>query len=94
MAAACGVAELLGAAPVGLARRVRPPPDLPARIGPVELSMLGGMVAVRCPADLAPLMRRGQVGAGHARLVTLLLVYPGLRCDLGKKSPARSERRQ
>ena len=54
MAAACGVAELLGAAPVGLARRVRPPPDLPARI-PV---MLGGMIAVRCPAELAPLMRR------------------------------------
>ena len=41
-----------------MARRVRPPPDLPAHIGPVEFSMLGGMVAVRCPADLAPLMRR------------------------------------
>ena len=26
-------------------------PDLPARIGPVEFGMLGGMVAVRCPAS-------------------------------------------
>ena len=32
---------------LGLARGVRPPPDLPARIGPVEFSMLGGMVAAR-----------------------------------------------
>jgi hypothetical protein len=47
-----------GAAQGGVARGVRPPPDLPARIGPVEFSMLGGMVAVRCPADLAPIMRR------------------------------------
>ena len=58
MAPACGIAELLGAASVSLARRVRPPPDLPARIGPVEFSMLGAMVAVRCPADLAPIRRR------------------------------------
>jgi hypothetical protein len=28
--------------------------NLPARIGPVEFSMLGAMVAVRCPANLAP----------------------------------------
>jgi hypothetical protein len=58
VAAACGVAELLEAAPVGLARRVRPPLDLPARIGPVEFSMLGAMIAVRCPRDLDPIMRR------------------------------------
>jgi hypothetical protein len=46
-----------------VARGVRLPPDLPARIGPVEFSMLGGMG----PADLAPLMRRagGMEGAGH-----------------------------
>jgi hypothetical protein len=31
---------------------------LPARIGPAEFSMLGGMVAVRCPADLAPLVQK------------------------------------
>jgi hypothetical protein len=58
VAAACGVAELLGAAPVSLARRVRPPPNLPTRIGPVEFSMLGGMIAVRCSRELDPLMRR------------------------------------
>ena len=33
-------------------------PDLPARIGPVEFGTLGSMVAVRCPVDLAPIMRR------------------------------------
>src|SRR6516164_6504504 len=32
--------------------------SLPARIGPVEFAMLGGMVAVRCPAELAPLMQK------------------------------------
>jgi hypothetical protein len=32
--------------------------DLPARIGPAEFSMLGGMVAVRCPAELSPLMQK------------------------------------
>ena len=32
--------------------------SLPARIGPVEFSMLGGMVAVRCPAELSPLMQK------------------------------------
>ena len=31
---------------------------LPARIGPVEFEMLGGMVAVRCPHELDPLMRK------------------------------------
>jgi hypothetical protein len=36
-------------------------PTLPARIGPVEFAMLGGMVAVRCPRELAPLLR--QAGA-------------------------------
>ncbi len=33
--------------------------DLPARIGPVEFSPFGAkLVAVRCPRELAPLMRR------------------------------------
>jgi hypothetical protein len=32
--------------------------DLPARIGAVEFGTLGGMVAVRCPSELARLMRR------------------------------------
>ena len=31
---------------------------VPTRIGPVEFGMLGGMVAVRCPAELDPIMRR------------------------------------
>ena len=33
-------------------------PDLPARIGPAEFSSLGALVAVRCPHDLDPLMRK------------------------------------
>jgi hypothetical protein len=32
--------------------------DLPARIGPAEFSTLGAMVAVRCPSDLDPWMRK------------------------------------
>ena len=32
--------------------------DLPARIGPVRLERLGGMIAVRCPSDFEPLMRK------------------------------------
>ena len=32
--------------------------DLPARIGPAEFSTLGAMIAVRCPSDLDPLMRK------------------------------------
>ncbi len=31
---------------------------LPACIGPVEFGTLGGWIAVRCPSDYAPLMRR------------------------------------
>jgi hypothetical protein len=31
---------------------------LPSRIGPAEFGTLGGMVAVRCPRDLAPLMHQ------------------------------------
>jgi hypothetical protein len=35
------------------------PADLPVRIGPVEFSLFGATwVAVSCPAELAPLMRR------------------------------------
>jgi hypothetical protein len=32
--------------------------DLPARIGPVEFGMFGAWVAVRCPCEFEPLMRR------------------------------------
>ena len=31
---------------------------LPSRIGPAEFSPLGAMVAVRCPADLVPLVEK------------------------------------
>ena len=33
-------------------------PTVPVRIGPAEFSTLGAMVAVRCPADLVPLVRK------------------------------------
>jgi hypothetical protein len=45
-------------------REARLRPAVPARIGPAEFSKLGAMVAVRCPQELDPLMRK----AGHARL--------------------------
>jgi hypothetical protein len=32
--------------------------DLPPHIGPAEFSTLGGMVAIRCPSDFAPLMQK------------------------------------
>ncbi len=43
--------------------------ELPARIGPAEFSTLGGMMAVRCPRDLAPLMQKagGQWEPGSRR---------------------------
>jgi hypothetical protein len=31
---------------------------IPAAIGPVEFGTLGGMIAVRCPAELVPLVRK------------------------------------
>ena len=34
------------------------PPVVPARIGPAEFQVLGGMIAVRCPSDLDPWMRK------------------------------------
>ena len=34
------------------------PPAIPARIGPCEFGQLGAMIAVRCPSDFDPLMRR------------------------------------
>lgn len=40
------------------AHSVRQPLKIPARIGPVEFGVLGGMVAVRCPRELEPLMQR------------------------------------
>ena len=45
-----------------LAARQSTPPvkglSLPARIGPVEFSILGSIVAVRCPSDLVPLVEK------------------------------------
>ena len=35
-----------------------PPPPLPARVGPCEFSMLGAMVAVRCPQEFADIILR------------------------------------
>lgn len=32
--------------------------DLPTRIGPAEFSTLGRWVAVRCPSDLVPLLKK------------------------------------
>ena len=34
------------------------PPVVPVRIGPAEFQVLGGMIAVRCPSDLDPWMRK------------------------------------
>jgi hypothetical protein len=36
----------------------RPPPPFPDRVGSVELVALGRLVAVRCPAELAHILRR------------------------------------
>ena len=43
-----------------LARFLQPPlpKGVPLRIGPVEFSMLGGIIAVRCPAELVPLVQK------------------------------------
>jgi hypothetical protein len=45
--------------------------SLPTRIGPVEFSMLGAMVAVRCPVYLVPLLRNagGMWEPGSRRLL-------------------------
>jgi hypothetical protein len=40
------------------ARNLAAAAALPARIGPAEFSVLGSMVAVRCPHDLDALMRK------------------------------------
>ena len=36
---------------------MRPPPPLPARIGPVEFAEFGPMVAVCCPQDFAHILQ-------------------------------------
>lgn len=45
------------------------PAEVPARIGPVEFGELGAMIAVRCPSDCAPVMRKAnglwEPGAGR-----------------------------
>ena len=42
---------------------------LPAPIGSAEFQALGGMIAVRCPRDLAPLMHQaGDLWAGQSPL--------------------------
>lgn len=52
-----------------MTRIVTTHPDLPARVGPAEFSILGAMVVVRCPHDLDPLMRKAgglwQPGGRH-----------------------------
>ena len=55
---------------------------IPTRIGPVEFGTLGGMVAVRCPRDLDPLMRQagGQWEPGSRRwLIERRRIGPVLR---------------
>ena len=44
--------------PFAAVRPVVTSSELPTRIGPAEFSALGALVAVHCPSDLAPLMRR------------------------------------
>jgi hypothetical protein len=50
-----------------MAQRLEPP--LPARIGPCEFAEFGRLVAVRCPCELADVMRRagGQWEPGSRR---------------------------
>jgi hypothetical protein len=64
---------------------VRPPADLPARIGPVEFGTLGGTVAVRCPRDLDPVMRRagGMWEPGTRRSTDPLFRQAGMDLDEG-----------
>ena len=47
----------------------RPDPPVPVRVGSCEFEVLGAMVAVRCPHDLDPLMRKagGQWEPGSRR---------------------------
>ena len=41
--------------------------EIPVRIGPVELGRLGKLIAVRCPRELAPLMRQvGDLWSGQS----------------------------
>jgi hypothetical protein len=37
--------------------RKPPPPALPDRVGPCEIGMLGRLVAIRCPHELAPILQ-------------------------------------
>ena len=43
---------------VRAARNLAEEAAMPGHIGPAEFSVLGSMVAVRCPRDLDPLMRK------------------------------------
>jgi hypothetical protein len=47
----------------------RPYPPVPVRVGPCGFEILGAMVAVRCPHDFDPLMRKagGQWEPGSRR---------------------------
>ena len=71
-------ARPLGAAQDGVAGRMRSawggPAEVPARIGPVEFGELGAMIAVRCPSDYAPVMRKAnglwEPGAGRVDRAT------------------------
>ena len=55
--------------------------DLPARIGPCELGQLGRWVTVRCPRELAPIMRRaGEWEPGSRRwLIEARRIGPVIR---------------
>jgi hypothetical protein len=57
LAAEGGAAAPLGPGEGGMARRRLTVGALPHRIGSVRIDRLGSLFAVRCPADLDPLMR-------------------------------------
>jgi hypothetical protein len=60
----------------------RPDPPVPVSIGPCKFEMLGAMVAIRCPQDFAPLMRKagGQWEPGsHRWLVERRRIGPVIR---------------
>jgi hypothetical protein len=65
-----------------MAEGVMADPDIPGQIGPCAFGMLGRLVTVRCPADLAPLMRRagGQWEPGSRRwLIEQRRIRPVIR---------------
>jgi hypothetical protein len=60
--------------------------ELPARIGPAEFQALGGMIAVRCPTDLDPWMRKAGglwEPGGRRWLIHRRRIGPLVRCSGG-----------